>query len=192
MVSSACPEKIAEFEERKSQEKKQNHRKPRPKKSNRRTALAEIDKQLQNLLLDIEGGSSSQNASFSSTMTTSKTQTDATKPEKTQYLLLDTDSESETDNHNEGVIFHQNGRTGAETVIDLLSPSPPIRTRKVSKCQQGNNGRGIDVIDLSDWETGMITSIWKKYRWECSYPERTLAITCNLPICLLSFLLLWP
>lgn len=150
MVSSACPEKIAEFEERKSQEKKQNRRKPRPKKSNGRTALAEIDKQLQNLLLDIEGGSSSQNASFSSSMTTSETQTDATKPEKTQYLLLDTDSESERDNHNEGVIFHQNGRTGAETVIDLLSPSPPIRARKVSKCQQGNNGQGIDVIDLSD------------------------------------------
>ncbi|RVW27064.1 Flap endonuclease GEN-like 2 [Vitis vinifera] len=59
LVKSACPEKIVEFEGRKPQEKKQNHRKPRPKKSNNRTPLAEIDKQLQNLLLDIESGGNS-------------------------------------------------------------------------------------------------------------------------------------
>ena len=117
-----------EFEGRKPQEKKQNHRKPRPKKSNNRTPLAEIDKQLQNLLLDIEsGGNSFQNVSFSSSMTPSKTQTDATKAAKTQYMLLDTESESDNDNHNEAIICHQNGRCGAEIVIDLLSPSPPIR-----------------------------------------------------------------
>lgn len=140
-----------EFEERKPQEKKQNHRKPRPKKSNNRTPLAEIDKQLQHLLLDIDArGNSFQNASFSSGKTTSKTQTDATKAAKTQYMLLDTESESDNDNHNEAIICHQNGRSGTETVIDLLSPSPPIRARKASKCQQGNNGQQIDVIDLSD------------------------------------------
>lgn len=139
-----------EFEERKPQEKKQDHRKPRPQKSKNRTPLAEIDKQLQNLLLDIEaGGNSFQNASFSSSMTTSKIQTDATKAAKTQYMLLDTESESDNDNHNEAMICHQNGQSGTE-VIDLLSPSPPMRGRKVSKWQQGNNDQQIDVIDLSD------------------------------------------
>ena len=150
MAPSACPEKIAEFEERKAQEKIQNHRKPRPKKSSNRVPLAEIDKQLQHLLLDIEGGNSFQNASFSSSMTTAKTPTDATKPGKTQYMLLDTESDSDKDNLNEAIICNQNGLSGAETVIDLLSPSPPIRARKLSKCKQGNNGQRIDVIDLSD------------------------------------------
>ncbi|KAE9464882.1 hypothetical protein C3L33_03202, partial [Rhododendron williamsianum] len=49
----ACPEKILEFEERRAQGKKQNHRKPKPKKSENRAPLKEIDLKLQNLLLDM-------------------------------------------------------------------------------------------------------------------------------------------
>lgn len=148
---SACPEKVMEFEEREPIEKKQKNRKPRAQKSRKETALAEIDKQLQHLLLDIEAGSNSfQDASFSSSMATSKIRTEATKSGKTRYMLLDTESESDKDNWDETIICHSNGQSGTATVIDLLSPSPAMPVRKVSKWQQGNDGLPIDVIDLSD------------------------------------------
>ncbi|XP_021730106.1 flap endonuclease GEN-like 2 [Chenopodium quinoa] len=54
LVRSACPEKIAEFEERKAQTKKQNRRKVRPKKSDDTASMAKVDAKLQSLLLDIE------------------------------------------------------------------------------------------------------------------------------------------
>ena len=52
---SACPEKIAEFLEKKDEQKKQKRR-ARPKKS-APAAVKEVDAQLQELLLEIESES---------------------------------------------------------------------------------------------------------------------------------------
>ncbi|XP_039029008.1 single-strand DNA endonuclease 1-like [Hibiscus syriacus] len=58
LVESACPEKIKEFDDRRALKKK-NQRKSRSKKSGKECSVAEIDRKLQNLLLDIELGSKS-------------------------------------------------------------------------------------------------------------------------------------
>ncbi|XP_010940441.2 single-strand DNA endonuclease 1 isoform X1 [Elaeis guineensis] len=55
LIESACPEKIAEFIEKKGEGKKQSRR-PRPRKSSK-AAFAEVDIQLQGLLLNIESQS---------------------------------------------------------------------------------------------------------------------------------------
>ncbi|KAK9994461.1 hypothetical protein SO802_024164 [Lithocarpus litseifolius] len=46
LVESACPEKIVEFEEERAERKKQNHRKTRPKKSEKGSSVTEIDLKL--------------------------------------------------------------------------------------------------------------------------------------------------
>ncbi|PON64694.1 XPG/Rad2 endonuclease [Parasponia andersonii] len=57
LLKSACPEKIVEFEEEKAHSKKQTRRKVGPKKAGDESSMAEIDRRLRNLLLDIETGS---------------------------------------------------------------------------------------------------------------------------------------
>ncbi|KAG9441120.1 hypothetical protein H6P81_016974 [Aristolochia fimbriata] len=53
LVQSACPEKIAEFMDKKAENNK-DKRKPRPKKAANKATVDEIDLQLQGLLLSIE------------------------------------------------------------------------------------------------------------------------------------------
>ncbi|KAJ6830234.1 flap endonuclease GEN-like 2 [Iris pallida] len=57
LMESACPEKIAEFMEKKCEAKKKQCRKPRPRKSTK-GGTSEIDLQLQGLMLSIESHSS--------------------------------------------------------------------------------------------------------------------------------------
>ncbi|KAF6149006.1 hypothetical protein GIB67_009625 [Kingdonia uniflora] len=112
LVESACPEKIAEFKERRAPKKKQNRRR-----------LEEVDLKLQSLMLDIERTSHSVSTA-------------------TLYP-------------NPIVITE---------VVDLLSPSPPIRARKVSKPQETVISRMIDIIDLSESEPEMSPEHARKAR----------------------------
>ncbi|KAK9143435.1 hypothetical protein Syun_012835 [Stephania yunnanensis] len=104
---------IAEFEEKKAQEKKCN-RKPKAKKSDNGGATREVERRLQNLLLDIE---------------------------------LETSATPST------AIFHEPVRCSNDLeVIDLLSPSPSIRSCKVFDLEK-TIGKRIEVVDLCESET---------------------------------------
>ncbi|XP_022140863.1 flap endonuclease GEN-like 2 [Momordica charantia] len=142
LLQSACPEMIVEFEEQKAQGMKQNRRKTKTKKSE--AAVAEIDKRLQTLLLQIESESRAVHSlSLSHTPIVSESSTSATGvDEMNQEDFLDV----------EPTIIDRTRSTERIEVIDLLSPSPAIQTSKVSKFQQENSEK-IDVIDLSDAES---------------------------------------
>ncbi|XP_062152570.1 single-strand DNA endonuclease 1 isoform X2 [Alnus glutinosa] len=157
LVQSACPEKIVEFE-RKAEEKKQNHRKARQKKSEKGSSVAEIDLKLQRLLLDIELGSSSvHDPSFSSVLIsgncTAATEVDLTN----QDMLLDPKCSA---NCNGDMSCYQVGKS---EVIDLLSPPPTRQHHTVSKFPQ-SNCQDIDVIDLSESETDVSPEHERKAR----------------------------
>lgn len=163
-ISSACPEKIAEFEERRALTKKQNHHKPRLKKSENRSALAEIDLKLQTLLLEIEAGSNAAfNTSFPSQIVMSEDRTTANATYITNQKPLNAESESNANCSAAAPCFHADPSCGKHEVIDLLSPSPLTRPHTVSKFQQVND-QHIDVIDLSDSENEMSPEHARKAR----------------------------
>lgn len=125
LLESACPEKIAEFEEKTALGKKQNQRKPGSKKSGNRLAMAEIDLKLQTLLLDIESGSNTAwSTSLSSKAAISEDRTAST-----------TASHTKLDPRNAGCRAALSTDTSQYAVIDLRSPSPVARTCTVSRCQ---------------------------------------------------------
>ncbi|KAJ8615324.1 hypothetical protein MRB53_034696 [Persea americana] len=110
LVESACPEKIAEFLERKDEENNQKRR-SKPKKCGNKSAPNEIDRQLHELSLTTEPpqGITNQNLTYPS--------------------IVETE------------------------VIDLLTPSPPLRLcSKVTRCQQPNHQNVDDAIDVSESE----------------------------------------
>uniref|UniRef100_A0A7N2MK11 Single-strand DNA endonuclease 1 chromo domain-containing protein n=1 Tax=Quercus lobata TaxID=97700 RepID=A0A7N2MK11_QUELO len=158
-VQSACPEKIVEFEEERAERKKQNHRKTRPKKSEKGSSVTEIYLKLQRLLLDIELESSSvHNASFSSNVEISESHTAAPEVDLTnQDLWLDPKSSDDISCNEVGP------STAKSEVIDLLSPSPPRQSRIVSKFPK-SNGQCINVIDLSESETDVSPEHERKAR----------------------------
>ncbi|XP_058205872.1 single-strand DNA endonuclease 1 isoform X1 [Rhododendron vialii] len=153
LVESACPEKILEFEERRAQGKKQNHRKPKPKKSENRAPLKEIDLKLQNLLLDIELESNArQKASL--TMEAKSTNGNAVievDQMKQNLLLLPTELEGKVERNNVSGRYPTGSHAATTEVIDLLSPSPSVPSRMVSKCQRASVDC-IEMIDLSESE----------------------------------------
>lgn len=110
-IRSACPEKIAEFLEKKCEGKKKQNRRPRPKISTK-ADMGEVDLQLKGLMLSIE---SQPNA------------------------LLDTTTSNDLNSlHN----FMK-----SEAVIDLSSPSPPLRACKLAK-YRGNIDKQADIVDV--------------------------------------------
>ncbi|KAA0033634.1 flap endonuclease GEN-like 2 isoform X1 [Cucumis melo var. makuwa] len=139
LLQSACPEMIVEFEEKRAEGKKQNKGKTKTKKS--AAAMAEIDKRLQTLLLEIESESRAVH-NISHLPIDSKTSGTGVH-ELNQEVFL---------NIEPIIVDHARScSTKRIEVIDLLSPSPAIHTRRVSKFQQKTSQK-IDVIDLSDTE----------------------------------------
>ncbi|KAF9676304.1 hypothetical protein SADUNF_Sadunf09G0124900 [Salix dunnii] len=124
LLESACPEKIAEFEEKTALGRKQNQRKPASKKSENRLAMAKIDLKLQNLLLDIESGSNAAcSTSFSSKEAISEDRTTSTAVCLTKQ-----------DPHDAGCRAALSADTSQYEFIDLSSPSPVAQTHTVSRC----------------------------------------------------------
>ncbi|KAK9103350.1 hypothetical protein Sjap_020604 [Stephania japonica] len=113
LIESACPEMIAVFEEKKAQERKCN-RKPKAKKSDNGAATREVERRLQNLLLDIE---------------------------------LESNATPST-----AIFCKPVGCSNELEVIDLLSPSPSIRSREVFDLEK-TIGKRIEVVDLCESET---------------------------------------
>ncbi|XP_073031045.1 single-strand DNA endonuclease 1 [Primulina eburnea] len=139
LVESACPEKILEFHERKAQEKKPKH-KSRPKKVGK-TVLKEINDKLRELLLDSErhtnntdilGGLVPEEISTS-------TRVDMLDPRTCHGSKLKVNSRGGEEGKN-GVSSssdcYATGLSFPETeIIDLMSPSPSVRARGISECQ---------------------------------------------------------
>ncbi|KAH7841863.1 hypothetical protein Vadar_002433 [Vaccinium darrowii] len=147
LVESACPEKILEFEERRAEAKKPNHRKPKPKKSENRAPLKEIDVKLQNLLLDIELESNASQKASLSMVAKSTNRTAVIKVDQTNHnQLLPTELEDKIEKNNASGCFPSGPRAATTEVISLLSPSPAVPGRMVSKFQQA----GVDCIEMID------------------------------------------
>ncbi|KAL9237298.1 hypothetical protein vseg_011865 [Gypsophila vaccaria] len=159
LVESACPEKIAEFEERRAQKKKEKNPKPRSKKSE--ASLLSVDLKLQNLLLEIESDSIARRKnSLQTTKCTSERSNivDLTIPDT---FLVDQYENNVSKVPNED--FCSDSHTvSAMDVIDLLSPSPELTTRFVSKCQ--GNPDLVNVIDLCDSDMEISPEHAKKTR----------------------------
>ncbi|KAA3455839.1 flap endonuclease GEN-like 2 [Gossypium australe] len=143
LVESACPEKIKEFDDKRALEKK-NQIKSRPKKSGKQCSLTEIDQKLQHLLLDIELGSES------SPMASREVISDQT-PTATEVNFMNRDPPIISDSDCRATMLCQETDITApkHEVIDLLSPSPQVQSRVVSRCTQMND-QHITIIDLSE------------------------------------------
>ncbi|KAF3433003.1 hypothetical protein FNV43_RR24105 [Rhamnella rubrinervis] len=158
LLDNACPEKIVEFEERKAQKKKQIHpSKARKKKPVNMSSVDDIDWKLENLLLDVECGSNSVHGGPASRAVISDNGMAAIEIDGTVRVPVagDIDSTSCTD-HGDAMSCREVGPSAAaqHEVIDLLSPSPLVRHRPLTKHQTRNEEQcRIDVIDLSDSET---------------------------------------
>lgn len=139
-----------EFEEKRAHGKQQKLRKPRPKKSEKGSSLAEIDLKLQKLLRDIDMESSTVHGA-SPSVVMSGNQTAATEVNQdNQHPWFDPMGSGKC---SDDICWSQVGSsTVMSEVIDLLSPSPVRQPRAVSKFTQ-SNGKGIDVIDLAESET---------------------------------------
>ncbi|XP_028127492.1 flap endonuclease GEN-like 2 [Camellia sinensis] len=149
LIERACPEKILEFEERRAQRNKPNHRKPRTKKSENRAPMKEIDLKLQDLLLDIEQESSaSQRGNEPKSRNAAVIKGDLMN----KNLRISTKSKGNIESNNAADCYTTGSSVATMEVIDLLSPSPPVHGRIVSRCQQANV-ECIDMIDLSESET---------------------------------------
>ncbi|OMO97893.1 XPG/Rad2 endonuclease [Corchorus olitorius] len=161
LIESACPEKIKEFEDRRALEKK-NQRKPRPKKSEQKCSMAEIDLKLKDLLLDTELGSKS--VTIASREVISGKMITATEGNSV-YHGLDVILESECkDDHKNAALSPQTSTIAPKhEVVDLLSPSPQVLSQNVSRYTK-MNGQNISVIDLSDSETERSPEHAKKAR----------------------------
>ncbi|XP_020577147.1 flap endonuclease GEN-like 2 [Phalaenopsis equestris] len=109
LIESACPEKIAEFREKKTMVKKRITRKQKPKMDSN-VDLNKVDFQLQGLLLDTEPQSYTHH-----------------QPSSSSQFLHD---------------------IGAE-IIDLSSPSPPLRACKLARSHEAID-RQMKMIDLCE------------------------------------------
>ncbi|CAM8903435.1 unnamed protein product [Rhodiola kirilowii] len=163
LIKSACPEKIVEFEERKALGKKQNHKKTKNSKLQNKYPTAELDQQLQNLLLDINLETHS--VESSATASALEDLPDHSIVSTVARPALQDMTEKQTSNsgnsYNSTIHFHASPCGLKTEVIDLLSPSPPIRPRKISQGKEvatkphdpiDRTAQQIDVIDLSDTE----------------------------------------
>ncbi|CAJ1952742.1 unnamed protein product [Sphenostylis stenocarpa] len=159
LIQSACNEKILEFEERKAQRKKQNNQKRRPKKKETNSSVAELDLQLQNLLLgDKLREQANFNVSDSSERVSRITNSMAEADVNTEDLLHPShDIEHTKSIQNTSNIYSSNkavSTTDKNEIIDLLSPSPPKKFNFSSKCEESND-QNVEVINLSDSENDM-------------------------------------
>ncbi|XP_021274220.1 flap endonuclease GEN-like 2 isoform X2 [Herrania umbratica] len=156
LIKSACPEKITEFVDRRALEKK-HHRKSRPKKSEQKCSVAEIDLKLQDLLLDIELGSKS--IPIASREVISGKRTMATEGHSINLdpeVILESEGNADC---KAATLCPQTGMTAPKhEVIDLLSPPPLVQSQNVPRSTD------ISVIDLSDSETERSAEHVKKAR----------------------------
>ncbi|KAK9665521.1 hypothetical protein RND81_14G117600 [Saponaria officinalis] len=199
LVESACPEKIAEFEERRAQKKKDKKPKPRSKKSDDKPSVPDVDLKLQNLLLEIESDSNARREnSLQPTKCTSGRSNVVDLKLQNLLLEIESDSNARRDNSlqttkctsrrsnvvdltisdtypsdqykNNNITkiptedFRSDPHTAAVAmdIVDLLSPSPELSTRYVSKCQ--GNSELVNVIDLCDSDMEISPEYAKKTR----------------------------
>ncbi|KAG9142433.1 hypothetical protein Leryth_018212 [Lithospermum erythrorhizon] len=133
LIESACPERILEFQERRTQAKKLGRHRSRQKKTESSVELHEIDLNLDKLQLDSEeDGTSINNSSLLRRSGSNRTEVNRT----TQNIDLD----AETPEH-ESTALAMSGE-----VIDLVSP------QQINSTYQAATPSKIDVIDLSDSE----------------------------------------
>lgn len=145
LVESACPEKILEFQEQRGQKKKTKSCKPKAKKPQDGTSVEEVEHKLQQLLVEIKQENATKRLGILSRGPMLENVDVPMQADQTNLELhLETQLDSKT------------GRTTSTTsysreVIDLMSPSPPVNVRGVSRCKEVDVPC-IDIIDLGESE----------------------------------------
>ncbi|XVF12479.1 hypothetical protein REPUB_Repub08aG0122000 [Reevesia pubescens] len=131
LIESACPEKIREFDDRRALEKK-NQRKSRPKKSEKNCSVAEIDLKLQDLLLDIELGSTSSPLASREVISDKMIiATEVNFSNQDSPVILESEGKAAT-------LCLQTGATAPKhEIIDLLSPFPQVHPQNVILDSEG-------------------------------------------------------
>ncbi|KAL3630604.1 Single-strand DNA endonuclease 1 [Castilleja foliolosa] len=159
LVESACPEKIVEFQQRKT-EKKKPTRRSRPKKVDEGddTKDTNIDRKLQELLLDIERDSCG-TTTFNNNNNINNTHDGMDY--QTTPLNSELGSKNKESSSFVGYSSSSGSRSAGTDIIDLTSPPPRVHAREVSKCQVA---RCADVIDLSDMENDVSPEHARKAR----------------------------
>ncbi|MED6211342.1 hypothetical protein PIB30_072809 [Stylosanthes scabra] len=151
LIKSACPEKILEFEEKKAQKKKQNIQKRRPKKKESTSSVAELDENLQNLLLDINLGDKANCNGDSFGFSTAMAATDVSTSDISHRS--DKDREPLRNISNNVAVSSSISISSVHKVevIDLLSPSPAPKKSH----EQRSSKQNVEVINLIDLENDM-------------------------------------
>lgn len=146
-----------EFQERIAQGKKTKECRRRPKKVQNGKSVEEVEHKLQQLLIDIEKESTTKRFDFLTKgpvleEASAQMQDDPTQQELNLEAKLDSKTRKATDlgcSSTAALSF-------CETeVIDLMSPSPLVNARyvsKSSKCKEVDVMKCIDVIDLAESE----------------------------------------
>lgn len=146
---SACPEKIAEFMERKAEVKKETRR---PRKSSKATAN-EADRQLQGLLLSIESESNALHEPAANSRKPEKMNKDSINKINFQLhgLLLDIEQESHALPEPADCLPITNSDNVIPELIDLCSPSPLPLSCKDAKSRKSTDLH-VDIIDICQSE----------------------------------------
>lgn len=121
LVERACPEKIAEFEEKRAQKKKQNCHKPRSKKSEDKASTANADLKLQELVCGIEYEDNARRG-HSLCPSTFALGTSGKRDLMISGRFLSEQYESEIPSKPGGFCHSDSSTTVEMDVIDLLSP----------------------------------------------------------------------
>ncbi|XP_058078117.1 single-strand DNA endonuclease 1 [Magnolia sinica] len=138
LVESACPEKIAEFMERRAEAKQQKKRKPKPKKLAQQPQIPSLS-----IESDAQGAAMHHQPIGASSVKTMEKRTEAKQQKRKQKSNKSAQQPHgpfpgiELDTQDAAICHRPTGASSAETnVIDISSPLPPIRACKTAKCQE--------------------------------------------------------
>ncbi|KAI4320022.1 hypothetical protein MLD38_033549 [Melastoma candidum] len=165
LLKSACPERILDYENDLALRKKQNNRKSRRRKPEHVPLAPELDEKLQQLLLEIDSGSTS------NIRRTCPTADSAEPINQGSAMSIDLcNGGSLVKNKADGgcTACSKVGPSTVEELIDLSSPSPSLEVLPsvIRNCSQLNGGRNCmqDIISLSDSDMEVSPEHAKKAR----------------------------
>ncbi|MCD9560784.1 hypothetical protein HAX54_019579 [Datura stramonium] len=166
LVERACPERILEFQERRAQGKKRNNARSRPRRLEKTLLLRQIDRKLQDLLLEVDRENST---TYDTTCLCGSASDD--DEGIAQIQLVDPGIQSHDawnsicvkkgDFLTSGSASCQESNilpafSSEDEVIDLTSP-PPLQHASGNSKHLEDNVQRIDLIELSDSENDMFS-----------------------------------
>ncbi|KAL3342072.1 hypothetical protein AABB24_026208 [Solanum stoloniferum] len=165
LVERACPERILEFQERRAQGKKRNNARSRPRKLEKTQLLGQIDKKLQDLLLEIDRETSTTNDTTSLCGSVSEDDDDIAQiqlvdPGIQSHYTWNSNCVKKGGDFTCGITSCQESSispvSSEDEVIDLTSP-PPLQHASGNSKHLEDSVQCIDLIELSDSDNEMFS-----------------------------------